>query len=289
VTVIRPGYVVALVLVLALGGASLALTAASRARAEPIFGPRAGAPSGGSAIPGASQQRLRPLARAATARPQGAKVASAAAAPARRAPAAPPAEILRVRQGGAVTLRDRPGGRVVARLGDRTDFGSRTTLSVAAWRGQWAAVPSPAVGNGRLGWVDTRAGSLDRLATDARLAVSLSRRRLELRIRGRLVRTVPVAVGRPGSATPTGRFSVTDKLVGSRYGPYYGCCILALSGHQPHPPPGWTGGDRLAIHGTNAPSSIGTPSSAGCLRAAEDDVRVLMRRVPLGTPVVIRG
>jgi lipoprotein-anchoring transpeptidase ErfK/SrfK len=98
-----------------------------------------------------------------------------------------------------------------------------------------------------------------------------------------------VGVGRAGSPTPTGRFAVTDKLSGSAYGPYYGCCILALSAHQTHLPPGWTGGDRVAIHGTNAPATIGAAASAGCLHAGEADLRTLMRRVPLGTPVFIRG
>jgi lipoprotein-anchoring transpeptidase ErfK/SrfK len=70
---------------------------------------------------------------------------------------------------------------------------------------------------------------------------------------------------------------------------YYGCCILALNGHQPKLPAGWQGGNRLAIHGTNAPGTIGSAASAGCLRAADSELQVLMRRVPLGTPVFIRG
>jgi lipoprotein-anchoring transpeptidase ErfK/SrfK len=81
---------------------------------------------------------------------------------------------------------------------------------------------------------------------------------------------------------------VTDKLSGSSYGPYYGCCILALSGHQPNTPPGWTGGDRLAIHGTDAPSTIGMAASAGCLRASDANLRPLMAKVPLGATVFIR-
>jgi lipoprotein-anchoring transpeptidase ErfK/SrfK len=76
---------------------------------------------------------------------------------------------------------------------------------------------------------------------------------------------------------------------GSTYGAYYGCCILALSGHQVNTPAGWQGGDRLAIHGTNQPASIGVPSSAGCLHAEAADLRTLMRHVPLGTPVFIRA
>jgi lipoprotein-anchoring transpeptidase ErfK/SrfK len=101
------------------------------------------------------------------------------------------------------------------------------------------------------------------------------------------VRSFRVAVGRPGSTTPIGRFAVTDKLDGSRFGPYYGCCILALSGHQPHTPAGWRGGSRLAIHGTSTPGDIGTAASAGCLHASASDLRFLMRAVPLGTPVFI--
>ena len=77
-----------------------------------------------------------------------------------------------------------------------------------------------------------------------------------------------------------------DQTVPAGSGP---TAAQASIGQQPHPPPGWTGGNRLAIHGTNAPSTIGTPASAGCLRAADRDLAVLMRRVPLGTPVVIRG
>jgi L,D-transpeptidase catalytic domain len=79
---------------------------------------------------------------------------------------------------------------------------------------------------------------------------------------------------------------VTDKLPGPRYGSFYGC-IIALSAHRPRLPAGWHGGDRVAIHGTDARSSIGAPASAGCLRTRDDDLRVLMRIVPLGTSVVI--
>jgi lipoprotein-anchoring transpeptidase ErfK/SrfK len=121
------------------------------------------------------------------------------------------------------------------------------------------------------------------------LHADLSERRLELRRGRRVVQRVTVAIGRAGSDTPTGRFAVTDKLAGTQFGPYYGCCILALSGIQPNTPPGWTGGNRLAIHGTDAPATIGTASSAGCLRADDEALRALMETVPLGTPVFIRG
>jgi lipoprotein-anchoring transpeptidase ErfK/SrfK len=103
-----------------------------------------------------------------------------------------------------------------------------------------------------------------------------------------VLRRIPVTVGGSGSPTPAGRFAVTDKLAGPAYSASYGCCILALSGHQPNPPPGWSAGTRLAIHGTSAPGTIGQAASAGCLRAGEADLKVLMRSVPPGTPVFIR-
>jgi lipoprotein-anchoring transpeptidase ErfK/SrfK len=178
---------------------------------------------------------------------------------------------------------------VLASVGATTEFGSPTTLAVAATRGRWVGLTSTDLPNGKLGWVRSTDPALKAHATHFSVRIDLSRRKLELRDGRKVLRRATVGIGRPGSTTPLGRFSVTDKIPGSRYGSYYGCCIVALSGHQTSTPAGWQGGDRLAIHGTSNPGSIGLPSSAGCLRAATEDLRVLMRKVPLGTPVFIRA
>jgi L,D-transpeptidase catalytic domain len=188
-----------------------------------------------------------------------------------------------------VSLSDRPGGRARLQVGSTTEFGSPQVLGVAARRGDWLGVVTTRRPNNRLAWVRREAAGLKLRRTRWSLHADLSARTLTLRKGKRRVRRMKVAIGRPGSETPTGRFAVTDRLSGSRFGSYYGCCILALSGHQPNTPPGWTGGNRLAIHGTDAPSTIGAAASAGCLRAADADLRVLMRKVPLGTPVFIRA
>jgi lipoprotein-anchoring transpeptidase ErfK/SrfK len=125
-------------------------------------------------------------------------------------------------------------------------------------------------------------------ATDLSVRVDRSRRRLQLRSGNRVLRRFPVAVGRPGHETPLGRFAVTDRLRTGRADSPYGCCAVALTGHQPELPPGWPGGDRLAIHGTPQAESIGQAASLGCLRAPTPGVRALMRRLPLGAPVFIR-
>ena len=69
----------------------------------------------------------------------------------------------------------------------------------------------------------------------------------------------------------------------------YGCCALALSGHQTKLIDGWPGGDRLAIHATPNPETVGKAASLGCMRAHTRDIRRLMRTVPAGTPVFVRA
>jgi hypothetical protein len=187
-----------------------------------------------------------------------------------------------------VSLREKPGGPAVVPVGSTTEFGSPRVLAVAARRDGWLGVVATERPNNRLAWVRRDNPALKLRRTGWSLHADLSDRTLTLRKHGRRVHRVTVAIGRPGAETPRGRFAVTDKLSGSSYGPYYGCCILALSGHQPKTPPGWTGGDRLAIHGTDAPSTIGMAASAGCLRASDADLRLLMAKVPLGATVFIR-
>jgi lipoprotein-anchoring transpeptidase ErfK/SrfK len=197
--------------------------------------------------------------------------------------------IARVRAGRSIALRAKPGGSPIKTLRARTEFGSKRVLAVAARRGRWLGVSVPDRPNGKLGWIDGRSAAVVRDRTKVSLRADVSRRVLELRIGRRTVKRMRVAVGRPGSPTPTGRFAVTDKLSGDRFGAYYGCCILAISGTQPNLPAGWGGGNRMAVHGTNAPGTIGTAASAGCLRGGDADLRTLMRRVPVGAPIFIRA
>ena len=191
----------------------------------------------------------------------------------------------RVPAGRRLTLRASPGGRVLTTVGSRTEFGSQQTFSVAYVKGPWLAVRSTALGNRRLGWVRARRVSL--LNRTLSLEVDLSRRELLVHDVG-ILRRIPVAVGAPDTPTPPGTFYVTDKLPGAEFGAYYGCCILALSGRQPNLPEGWSGGDRLAIHGSPTPT-WGHAVSNGCLHAAEPDLRYLMKTVPLGTAVRIHA
>jgi lipoprotein-anchoring transpeptidase ErfK/SrfK len=182
-------------------------------------------------------------------------------------------------------LRASPGGRVVARIGTDTEFGSRRVLAVTGRRRGWLRVIATELRNGRRAWLRASAARLG--STNVWIKVDRSRRRLTLRRDRRVLRRFPVAVGRPGTPTPLGRFAVTDRLRSQRADSPYGCCAVALSGHQTKLLAGWPGGDRLAIHGTPNPETVGHPASLGCMRARTRDIRALMRKVPLGAVVVI--
>ncbi len=194
--------------------------------------------------------------------------------------------LARVRRGERVALHVAPGGPVKRHLGHLGEFTSPRVFWVAESRGRWLGVVAPEAGNNRLGWIRRDSRALRLKTTRYSIQVDLSRRLVQLRLGNRVVRNVVVSVGRFGSGTPPGRFAVTDRI-SRRLPAVYGCCAIALSAHQPNPPPGWIGGDRIAIHGWNGP--VGEAASGGCLRASNADMVALMKRVPLGTPVLIRS
>jgi lipoprotein-anchoring transpeptidase ErfK/SrfK len=203
------------------------------------------------------------------------------------AAAAPRGRYVTARVLKVTRLRATPGGRKLMWIGTRTEFDSPRVLSVTARRGGWLRVLASERPNGRAAWIRA---SLVRLgSTDYSIRVDRSARRLTLRHGRRAVGSFPVAVGRPGTETPTGRFAVTDKLHPDDPASPYGCCLLALSGHQTKLIKGWPGGDRLAIHATPSLWTVGKAASLGCMRGRPGDIRRLMRKVPAGTPVFVRA
>jgi L,D-transpeptidase-like protein len=206
--------------------------------------------------------------------------ASHAAAPPRGATAALAARPLHA----GVVLRASPGGKPLVRVGGRGALGGPLVFGVVGVRGRWVELTAEALPNGRHGWAEF---GRDVSVQPVRwmLRASLSRRMLLVLRDGRLTRTIPVGIGAPASPTPTGRFAVAEKVTGP-FGRAYGCCILALTAHQPRLPPGWN--TRITYYvAIHAGSGQGAAVSAGCLHATEADVRYLMRTVPLGTPVQI--
>src|SRR6476661_1097469 len=65
----------------------------------------------------------------------------------------PTFSIVHMPPGRTVALRSKPGGAVIAHVSSTTQFGSGTTLAVAASRGRWIGVASTDIPNGTLGWM----------------------------------------------------------------------------------------------------------------------------------------
>jgi L,D-transpeptidase catalytic domain len=187
----------------------------------------------------------------------------------------------------AVTLYRRPGGSARVQLAARTEWKSPRVLGVVRREGEWLAVQAPELRNGEIGWLPAAEAQMD--CVRWALHADLSERRLRVSWNGRTVRRYAVAVGSPEHPTPRGRFSVTDKLRVTDSSSPYGCCVLALTGHQLRLPAGWPGGNRLAVHATNDLSSIGKPVSLGCMRTDSRRARWLIETIPQGTPIFIRS
>jgi L,D-transpeptidase catalytic domain len=166
----------------------------------------------------------------------------------------------------------------------RTPLGDDTWLLILRHRGDRGVALVPTKGEPRPAAVNL--AKLQLRWTRIRITVHLSRLRLVVRRGTHLLGAFPIAAGTPSTPTPTGRFSVTDRII-FPHPSTYGSFALGLSARQTHLVPGWTGGDQVAIHGTDHPETIGTYASLGCIRVSEAALRVLRRAVPLGAPVVI--
>lgn len=111
-------------------------------------------------------------------------------------------------------------------------------------------------------------------------------------INGSLVGSYACATGKSSTPTPTGKFSVYNKIVNR---PYYKENIPGGASNNPLGKR-WMGldcygtqGTTYAIHGTNNESSIGKNVSHGCIRMHNADVESLYEIVPIGTTVIIKN
>jgi lipoprotein-anchoring transpeptidase ErfK/SrfK len=128
--------------------------------------------------------------------------------------------------------------------------------------------------------------------------ITIDRAHFKLRLfkRLRFARSYGVAVGQPAYPTPTGRFSITDKQINPAWtapnSPWAGelAGTTTPGGSTANPLRArWMGiTNGVGIHGTSEDWSIGSRASHGCIRMHVSDVIALYRRVPVGTPVLIR-
>jgi lipoprotein-anchoring transpeptidase ErfK/SrfK len=226
----------------------------------------------------------------ATATGVGRAVAADAAPGAVAADAAPTGPQVLVHLEGAVVAHRNPWASAPT-VGTVVATSRYYHVPLVAWvrqvstNGEWGLVELPYVWPRTTGWI--RLAGLRRETTSVAVTVDLSEHRLRVWKHGALRYSVRAATGETWTPTPAGHYFVTDRVPFSA-GSSYGTFAFGISGIQPHLPAGWSGGDQLAIHGTNQPSSIGTNASAGCVRVSEWTLSRLLPLLRLGTPVVIQ-
>jgi lipoprotein-anchoring transpeptidase ErfK/SrfK len=148
----------------------------------------------------------------------------------------------------------------------------------------WYEARIPVRPNETSGWI--REGQLALYSTTSKIVIDLSERKLSVYRRGSLVQTFPVAVGKPGLATPTGDYYLTQKLRPPDPTGVYGVLQLGTSAFQPKLND-WPDGGQVGIHGTNEPWLIGKAVSHGCVRMKDAAVQEVSRLVPTGSPIEI--
>jgi lipoprotein-anchoring transpeptidase ErfK/SrfK len=166
-----------------------------------------------------------------------------------------------------------------------TEFKNSRVLPVQQQGGDWLRVQLPTRPNGAEGWIRSKDATLD--AVTDRVVVDLGERTLTWTRGGAVQLVATVAIGAPSSPTPTGTFFVTDVLPENPTGEY-GAWVIALNAHSDAFTEFQGGDARIAIHGTDNPSSIGRAASAGCVRTEPGVLATLAQSLPAGTPVEIR-
>jgi lipoprotein-anchoring transpeptidase ErfK/SrfK len=140
--------------------------------------------------------------------------------------------------------------------------------------------------NGVTAWVPARQVNVEKVST--RIVVDLSEKRVTLYKDGQRVLSSTAAIGAPATPTPTGRFYVNQRLIPTDKGGPFGPGAVGVSAFS-NVLTGWTQGGPIAIHGTNAPWSIGQAVSNGCIRIPNPVLRKLFDQAFSGTPVLIRS
>ena len=108
--------------------------------------------------------------------------------------------------------------------------------------------------------------------------------KVALYVNGKLNVSYRCAIGKASSPTPSGKFSIQNKIVN----PYY--AAKGIAGGSPKNPLGtrWMGlSGQYGIHGTNVPNQIGMNVSNGCVRLSNSNVQALFSKVKVGDTVLI--
>ena len=180
-------------------------------------------------------------------------------------------------------------GRFATETGYRFDspqpFGDPLTLLVVRSSGDWLQVQLPVRPNGTMGWV--KKSDVNVTEVGSHVEVNVAERKLRIFQGSSMVAEAPVAVGTPGTPTPTGRHFMTDRLrepSGAKRQPW----SLGISAYSEQLDTFDGGAPQIAMHGWPDSSVFGQARSNGCIRVPGATVEQLAA-LPLGTPIDVYG
>ena len=188
---------------------------------------------------------------------------------------------------GRVRVHPRPGARRGTRLlGKRDGQKGPLTFLVTRQRKGWAKVLLPERPNGSTGWVRERELSLQQ--TNYRVKIELRRHRITVWQGDEIVQRAKVGLGQSATPTPSGRYYLTELIKPRSPDGLYGAYAFSLSGFSDVITDFNGGNGQLGLHGTVDNSGLGKNVSRGCIRVSNKVIRKLAKRLPLGTPVVVK-
>lgn len=177
-------------------------------------------------------------------------------------------------------LFTRPAGRPFAKVAPK-QMGA-TWLPVVERRNGWLKVLLPSRPNGSVGWI--QADQVKQARTPYLIRVHVGSRELELFKDDSPVGSWPVAVGAPGTPTPTGRTFLLGSIVDDNAS--FSPVILPLGTHSKTLDTYGGGPGTVALHGWPDTTVFGNAVSHGCIRVPADALQQLTQ-VPLGTLVLV--
>lgn len=200
-------------------------------------------------------------------------------------PIAAPAMVADV-QGPKIGLYSTPGqAEADDSFSNPTWEGLPLVFLVQQRQGDWLEVQLNTRPNQTTAWI--RAADVTLRQVTHRIVVSLAARSLTVYDGQTPVMEAQLAIGTPSTPTPRGNYYIDGAVRTPDPSGVYGPFQLSVAAFSEVLMSFGTGVGQIAMHGTNAPSLIGTAASNGCLRMANADITRLANTVEIGTPVQI--
>ena len=152
-------------------------------------------------------------------------------------------------------------------------------------QGDWLEVQLNTRPNQTTAWV--RAADVTLRQVTHRIVVSLAARSMTVYDGQTPIMEAPVAIGDPTTPTPRGSYYIDGAVRTPDPSGVYGPDQLSVAAFSEVLMTFGSGVGQIAMHGTNAPSLVGSAVSNGCLRMKNADITRLANTVEIGTPVQI--